>query len=277
MKKTISVMKNGLRHTFMNPNIIFVAAIFVLIYDSGIRKLCENFAKTGNTPGIFEGFVFCTNSWLSLMMFGMGFVILVIDTPASDSEDKFLIMRSGKKAWLFGETLRIIAASAVYTVSFFAMCVIGMLPYVDVSNRWSYYTENFDVLYMDIVPNGSHFIPIEVFRFYLPRTAVLHSMLLLFIGLIDIGMIILMFSLFRIKIVGLLIDIVSILGIIFFNNVKKSMAWFLPYSHTQLSLHNTYVFKKLSFPLSWSYMYLGILFFGLLLVSNAVLGKKEFY
>ena len=269
-------MRSGLRHTFFNPNLVFVIGIFLLIYDSGIRKFCENMYETGNTANIFEGFVFCTNSWLYLMMLGMGFIILIIDTPASDSEDRFLIIRTGRKAWLFGETLRIVTASALYTLGFFVFSLLEMLPYVDVSNRWSYYTVNFEARYMETVPNGSHYIPVEVFRFYLPKTAALHSLLLLFIGFVDLGLIILFFSVIKIKIVGLLIDIVSILGIIFFNNVKKSMAWLLPFSHTQLSLHNTYVFKKLSFPLHWSYLYLCILGLCILGMSFAVLKKKDF-
>ena len=142
--------RSGLRHTFFNPNLVFVIGIFLLIYDSGIRKFCENMYETGNTSNIFEGFVFCTNSWLYLMMLGMGFIILIIDTPASDSEDRFLIIRTCRKAWL------------------------------------------------------------------------------------------------------------------------------LPFSHTQLSLHNTYVFKKLSFPLHWSYLYLCILGLCILGMSFAVLKKKDF-
>ena len=276
IRKAWAITKQGIYNTFTDSRLILVFIIFVFIYDSCIRKIIDNAKSVGKPIGFLETFIFIVNSWQFLLIVGMGFLLIIIDTPKTSYESIFAIIRSGKKAWMFGEILTIIIESFLYLLMLLGVCILGSSSFSYVANVWSEYTVDFEKHYKYEVIYNNLYIEKEVYRFYSPYEAFLKSFLLMFLVLIIMGTIVLVFSIINKKLIGIIINMISIPSVLFFNRKRLFFTWLLPYPHAQLGLHNVYVLKKQTFPIVYSLLYIIGLEMLLVIIGYRSLKRKTF-
>ena len=143
VKKVCSVTRQGLYNTLKDKRLVFLILVFILIYDSSVKRMLENSKYVCRPVGFLENYIYTSNEWLFLIIIGVGFMIIVFDLPKINGESIFVLIRTGKSAWLLGEVLTIIVDSFIYVFCIFIVCVAGSGSYSFVGNIWSDYTVEF--------------------------------------------------------------------------------------------------------------------------------------
>lgn len=276
IKKVFLVFYTGLQRTFSDRKMIILLLIIGFISDNGIRKMTNNALQVGQPIGIFEGFIMCTNHWYYLILFFIGFIFILTDVPRLDSNQLFIIYRTGKKQWLFGEILQIFVCAFAYVLALLAGCMLSCASYSYWGNVWSDFTIYYKSEYEGILADSNRFIDQQVFKYYRPFQAMIHCIILLTLCLTLMGTIILFFSIIHKKLVGIVLNVILILFVLIFNMYHAGIMWISPFCHAVLALHNIYVYKQRSVPIEYSYLYLLICQGIMLVASIKKLKNKRF-
>lgn len=277
LKKTFLVLRAGLQQTFTDRKVIILLVLLGFILDNGIRPLVHNAMEVGQPIGIFEGFIMCTNHWYYLIVLLVGFIFLLTGIPRLDSGQLLIIYRTGKKNWLFGEILQIAVSAVIYIMLLLAGCMISTFKYAYIGNVWSNYTINYELVYKDMLSDKYHFIDQQVFKYYMPYQSVLHGILLLVLCMTLMGTIVLFFSIIEKKLVGIILNVISIFFVLVFYEYRAWIMWISPFCHAVLLSHNVFVYRRLSLPLAYSYLYLALLEGIIIALSLKKLRKRMFY
>lgn len=277
MKKMCLVTRSGLQKTFSDKRNVMLLLIIGFILDNGVRVLVMHAQQVRQPIGIFEGFIMCMNHWYYLIIFLVGYVLILTGVPRLDSDQLLLIYRTGKKGWFFGELLQMAIVSLLYILLLFAGCVASAAKYSYIGNIWSNFTIDYKIRYEDLLADNNRFIDQQVFKYYLPYEALVHSILLLLLCMVLMGTVTLYFSIRNKKLIAVIGNVVLILFVLIFNEYHTGIMWISPFCHAVLAMHNTYVFKAFSVSLGYSYGYLLILEIGMIFLSLKQLKKKMFY
>lgn len=277
MKKMCLVTRSGLQKTFSDKRNVMLLLIIGFILDNGVRVLVMHAQQVRQPIGIFEGFIMCMNHWYYLIIFLVGYVLILTGIPRLDSDQLLLIYRTGKKGWFFGELLQMAIVSLLYILLLFAGCVASAAKYSYIGNIWSNFTIDYKIRYESLLADNNRFVDQQVFKYYLPYEALVHSILLLLLCMVLMGTVTLYFSIRNKKLIAIIGNVVLILFVLIFNEYHTGIMWISPFCHAVLAMHNTYVFKEFSVSLGYSYGYLLILEIGMILLSLKQLKKKMFY
>jgi hypothetical protein len=276
-KKILLVIRAGLWETFTDRKGIILLVLLGFILDNGVRPMVKNAMTVGKPLGVFEGFLMCMNNWYYLVIFLIGFVLLLTSVPRLDNNQFFLIYRTGKKNWLYGEIFQITISAVGYVMLLFCGCLIAVGKYSFIGNVWSDFTVYYKSEYEELLSDNYHFIDQQVFKYYLPYQAVLHSILLIILCMTLMGTVILFFAIINKKLIGIILNVIFILFVLIFNDYRAKIMWISPFCHAVLALHNIYVFKQRSIPLLYSYLYLILLEGLMIFLSLRKLKTKIFY
>ncbi len=276
VKKVFLVFCAGMQRTISDKKMLILLLIIGFILDNGVRKMTNNALQVGQPIGIFEGFIMCVNHWYYLIPFLIGFIFVLTDVPRLDSNQLFIIYRTGKKQWLFGEILQIFACAFTYVLVLLAGCMLSCAKYSFWGNVWSNFTIYYKKDYEGILSDSNRFIDQQVFKYYLPFQSVFHCIILLTLCLTLMGTIILFFSIIHKKLVGIVLNLILILFVLIFNRYHACIMWVSPFCHAVLALHNIYVYRQLSVPVGYSYLYLLFCQGIMTVVSMKMLKNKMF-
>ena len=199
LKKTILVLRAGLQETFSDKKIIVLLLIIGFIIDNGVRQMVSNALQVEQPLGIFEGFIMCVNHWYYLIIFLIGFIFILASVPRLNSEQIFLIYRTGKKSWLFGEIIQVSVCAVIYIFVLFVSSIVSCARYCYIGNIWSNFTVYYKPDYETLLSDNNRFIDQQVFKYYSPYQSVLHCILLLALCLTLMGTIILCFTIINKK------------------------------------------------------------------------------
>ena len=81
-------------------------------------------------------FAFQMADSITRLMFYFGLILLLCDAPFTDSQQMFVLARTGRRKWFLGQILYIFLASAVFFLLVAAASVILFIPYVAPSMKW---------------------------------------------------------------------------------------------------------------------------------------------
>lgn len=277
MKKAVLVLRAGLQETLTDKKTIVLLVIIGFILDNGVRRLIRNAMQVGQPVGIFEGFIMCLNHPYYLILFLVGFIFIMGSIPRLDSGQVFLIYRTGKKNWFLGEVMQVAVSAFVYILLLLAGCVISTLKYCYVGNIWSNFTVYYEEAYKPLLSDSNRLIDGQVFRYYTPYASALHGILLLTLCLTLMGSIILFCAVMDKKLPGIVINLCLIFFVLIFNNSHAAVMWISPFCHAFLALHNIFVYKELSVPLAYSYLYLLVCEGVVMAAAFRQLKNKMFY
>lgn len=275
-KQSFMIARCELRETFTDSKMVITLLVLGFIYDNGARKMVLAAQKAGVPLGFLEAFIRCLNDWRYGILFLLGFLFLWAGIPRINNEHIFSVYRAGKKVWLAGELIHLLIVSALYPLMLLGLCILGVSRYSFVGNIWSDYVIDYDLKYKEIVGSGLS-INASVFRYDYPYKTALNALLLMILCLLVLGSIVLFFSVINKKIAGMIIVMLLIGCMVIFSNYRIWWMWILPTSHSIISLHHIYVFKKYMVNLSFSYLYLTAVEIVLIILSVLFLRKKNYY
>lgn len=277
MKKVLLILRPGLQESFADKKNIILLLIIGFILDNGVRVMVDHAKQVGQPLGVFETFIMCLNHWYYLVIFLVGYVLILTTIPRLDSDQLLLIYRAGKKGWFFGELLQITLYSLAYILLLMAGCMVCAAKYCYIGNIWSNFTIYYKSSYEKLLFDNNRFIDQQVFKYYSPYQAVIHGVVLLLLCMVLMGTVTLYFSIMNKKLVAILLNVISILFVLIFNNYRIGAMWLSPFCHAVLALHNRYVYTEFSVSLGYSYAYLVLLEIIMIGLSIKQLKKKMFY
>lgn len=136
-------------------------------------------------------FPFLYSQFYMKLIFTLPLILIFCDAPFTDSNQIFVIMRSGRKSWALGQILYIFMTSAVYYIFIFAATLFFSLSCSDWSMEWGKVINT--IAHTNIAQNnGAFFVEASslITTFFSPVQAVWFTFLLSTLSAAVLGLII---------------------------------------------------------------------------------------
>ena len=260
-----------------DARMIILGVLLIFIYSFAIEPLKSNAELMGEPLNILEPFIAIANSGAILLIIPLVFLTLIADFPKIDTNTVFYIMRVGRLNWLFGLLMKLIFMALSYLAVIFLGAVLPMLSKGFWYNGWSNVATGFVKMFPDRRGDfGVELLPENLYNQLSVFEAAVKSYLLVAAYLMIIGLILLVFSLFKRKTMGFIIcgGMIS-LGMAF-SAIRTNLMWTMPMANSITWLHYTKYFKKPIMPMSFSVIYLLVLIAVLLVFGGIAIGKFNY-
>lgn len=135
IRKVFQMVWNNIKICLMSPRfyiaLILVAILFWQI-EEPIRMFC---AKTGYliTPWLFPHL---TQLPYIQNIITLGIVLIFCDAPFIKENSPYIILRVGRKNWLYAQMLYVLIASFIYCLSVYIISVLLLFPYLEINGGW---------------------------------------------------------------------------------------------------------------------------------------------
>ncbi len=216
--------------------IMLVLLLFVNLaqYCTRLNSYSEDLGAKINGFGILPMLYNINNGLTIRLIIQLGIVLMFSNAPFKNNDSLFCVMRTGYARWCVGELMYIVSASFIYTVSLFLITNILCVKNLTYSLKWG---KTFSSMQRrDAFPLVTHN---RVQLNYTPLEALLHTMLLIFLLSVFLGLLIFLMS----SLVGrssgvILASAVVMLGLMpgGFTQMPALVSKLSPCSFTQLGL-----------------------------------------
>ncbi|GAB6172484.1 hypothetical protein JCM15765_19620 [Paradesulfitobacterium aromaticivorans] len=133
--RILSCSTQNLRKWSANPRIYVLVLLLLGLLSEVIRPIADfsSAVQVAATPWVFPYLALSQRVLLLLML---GIVLLFCDAPFIDAHQPYVIIRSGKKDWLWGQIVYIMLASALYFLFIAIISALMLLPNLTFSREW---------------------------------------------------------------------------------------------------------------------------------------------
>lgn len=267
IKCSISISLYQFKKWAINPRIyVIFISIFLYLHSmlSPIVTFCFN-SGYNITPYVFP-YMMCQPITVMLMM--LGIVLLFCDAPFIGSEQPYIIIRSGRTQWVFGNIVYIALASIVFFLLTTLFTIIILSPAIEFSLGWGKVIGTFAQTSLASEHGITFPFSQVIFMNYTPLQAMLisfsNSCLISFI----LGMIIFILNLKLTRSAGVIGAAILILWQM---TVTKTWTGFIRYSPVSwVSLSNIDVSSSSLYP-SYQYIYCVLLSAAFIFICLSVL------
>lgn len=264
----------------LSPRMLIVPVTWIFFYELCIRSMIEH-SELMNTPlNLLEPFILITNSSSAVPLIPIFYLMLVSDCPRMGSGELFILARTGKAPWLFGQVLFFIYSALSYISSLFVVCFLMVVKNAYLADGWSEVTryirnrEDFDAL---AVANQASLLPQNLYMHSRPYAACARSILLMLLYLLVIGGIMLLFNICKKKTVGIIVAIVVVvMGLISWAELGDVM-WFFPMANSIFGWHNQGLYAEMVYPLANSYIYFAVVLTLLFVISYFAIKRSPIH
>ena len=273
--KSIRICIQNMRKWIGNSRIIvslIVIFLFTYLYTKGLWKISD---YTGEklSPYIFP---FLTTYRYMKILYLFPVIMIFSDAPFIDSNQQFVMVRSGRLSWGIGQMLYIVVGSFCYTMFMLLSSIIVNIGHIQLDTSWgkglilaatTNLTSALGIQYDTVKVTGS------IVRYYTPAQAMLWSFVFLWMICTILGLIIYDLNiLFKSNAVGVLVTGFMVFFTAIVDEVQQFM-WFSPV--TWSSLNNIDVAKTTSLASFYFvlYMYSGAIV--ILFIMGALLSRSR--
>ena len=260
-----------------DARMVIVAVLLIFINNFAVSLLTNNAELMGEPLNILEPFIAVANSEILILIIPIVFLTLIADYPKVDTNTVFYIVRIGRANWFVGQVLKLVFMIVSYLAVIFLGTVLPMLSKGFWYNGWSNVATGFVKMFPDRRGDfGVALLPENLYNQLSVFEAAVKSYLLVAAYLMIIGLILLVFSLFKRKTLGFIIcgGMIS-LGMAF-SAIRTNLMWTMPMENSITWLHYTKYFKKPIMPMSFSVIYLLVLIAVLLVFGGIAIGKFNY-
>lgn len=260
-----------------DARMVIVAVLLIFINNFAVSLLTNNAELMGEPLNILEPFIAVANSEILILIIPIVFLTLFADYPKVDTNTVFYIVRIGRANWFVGQVLKLVFMIVSYLAVIFLGTVLPMLSKGFWYNGWSNVATGFVKMFPDRRGDfGVALLPENLYNQLSVFEAAVKSYLLVAAYLMIIGLILLVFSLFKRKTLGFIIcgGMIS-LGMAF-SAIRTNLMWTMPMANSITWLHYTKYFKKPIMPMSFSVIYLLVLIAVLLVFGGIAIGKFNY-
>lgn len=275
MRKPVTVCRYSFFAWLSSTKVMIFLLYFVFSYQLFIKPYIE-FSQQINSPlCAFEPFLIMTSMPYAASLFPLLTIILLCDIPIIDSSSKFVICRTGKSSWFFGQMIFIMFVSSILqiTVLLFSLAAVNTAAYV--ADGWSIpirkaLTEESNIL-------SAFMLDGTIINQVRPFHLVLISFTMNLLHTLTIGLIQYCFALTGKRVLGVLVNIAMIGSGFCLWYVNTSYKWLLPLSHAMYTGHYDKFYNKTYCDLRLSYLYYMALIAILLVTAHRLTRKSSFH
>lgn len=112
------------------------AMLYVILYSYDLLHGLRDYADSLGSPIApwVLPFLPCLGAGFLPMM--LGFVLLVSDAPFATRQQRFVMQRTGKRVWIFGQLLSVFAVSVLFGLLLWVLSWVWLLPDLQWSGDW---------------------------------------------------------------------------------------------------------------------------------------------
>ena len=271
-RQTLSCAATEFKKWICDARMVIVPVLLIFIDNFAVQPLVNNSDLMGEPLNILEPFIAVANSEILILIIPIIFLTLIADYPKVDTNTVFYIVRIGRVNWFVGQLLKLIFMILSYLAVIFFGTVFPMISKGFWYNGWSNVATGFVKRFPDRRGDfGVELLPENLYNQLSVYEAAVKSYLLVAAYLMIIGLILLVFSLFKKKTTGFVVcgGMIS-LGMTF-SAIRTNLMWTMPMANSITWLHYTKYFKKPIMPMSFSVGYLLILILTLLVMSGVAI------
>lgn len=260
-----------------DTRMIIIAVLLIFIYTFAQEPLLSNGALMNEPLNIFEPFIAVANSGVILLILPLTFMTLIADFPKIDTSTVLYIYRTGRINWLLGQLLKLIMMALSFITVIFLGSVIPMIPNGFSADIWSNVSTGFSHMFPERSGSfGVRLLPENLYNQLSVYDAAFKSYVLIFAYLIIIGLILLFFSLIKIKACGFFVCGGIILLGTALCSIKSSLMWLMPMANSIIWLHYTKYYRAPVVPIRFSVCYLSAIIIILLFGCFAAIRKFNY-
>lgn len=191
-----------------DARMVIVAVLLIFINNFAVSPLTNNAELMGEPLNILEPFIAVANSEILILIIPIVFLTLIADYPKVDTNTVFYIVRIGRANWFVGQVLKLVFMIVSYLAVIFLGTVLPMLSKGFWYNGWSNVATGFVKMFPDRRGDfGVELLPENLYNQLSVFEAAVKSYLLVAAYLMIIGLILLVFSLFKRKTLGFIIGL----------------------------------------------------------------------
>lgn len=277
LRKIFLCAKTSLIKWLLDPKMIIFAAAMLFAYNYVAIPLIGLSEELGVSLNVFESFIALGNSGMILLILPIVFMVLISDFPRIDKNTLFVISRTGKSNWLIGQLLQLVVMAALFMFVTVIVSALFVLSVSEFDTDWSYITKTYIAENPD-KQNAfvSELLPENLYNQFPLTTVLLHTITLIFLYLIVLGLLFVIGALLGKKFLGVLLSGTMIVIGTILGAIKSELMWLFPMANSVTWLHYTKYLRKPIVPLSTSYLYFGIIIVLLIIVAFR-LNRKAVY
>lgn len=270
IREALFVSSNNFKKWAVNPR-IYIVLLLLIGYITMMLNCVNDFcSKSGYkiTPWVFPFFI---AQPYSLLMILLGLILLFCDAPFMESEQPYIIMRSGREIWTAGQILYIVLSSAIFFAIVELLTILLLLPNLSYENDWGKVINSF-------AQNGASRYGV-VFSFdytivssFNPLQAMVIELLLCWLMGIFIGLLMFVLNLAISRSAGVIAAAAFAVFPLFIKRNNFQLHYFSPASWTSLSVID--FTGTTSFP-SPLYVFLGYTLLIAFLITLAMLFMRQ--
>ncbi len=264
INKSLRVCNNNILKWASNNRIIMIyILLMILVYFYSKELIHFSRSMTYNImPCIFP---FLLNGRISKYLIMIGIIVLFYDAPFVDINEKYVIIRTGKKNWATGMIIYIMIAAAIYFFILTIFSIIVFSPNVFFANSWGKLMNTAALNPMKSVPL---YIDYTILKTYTPLQAYLTSFFLNWCAATTIGLIMFLVNIYFKPYMGVIAALVIISMDVFF---EPTAILTIPYEYiyiSPLSLTNLMAIEKVHFGLLLSFHSIVAYFIGIIAILS---------
>lgn len=274
MKSVLFIAKTEYVKWISNPRIILVGMLFLCMKTLAVEPLLERAEKMGGSLNLLEPFAAIGNSGMLVMLMPCVFLALVSDYPAISGNTLFIVSRTGKKNWFWGQMIFILAAIVSYIGAILLAGVLLSKGRADLA--WSEVVRKYTTVFPEEANNyASKLLPSNLYNQIPLPAAVLQTIVLMGAYLFSLVLILYFFKLIQLQSAGIFAVFVVIgLGAVTCA-LKSAAMWIFPMANTISWMHYEEILRKPVYPVGFSFLYFAVVIFLLVAANAAALRKMQ--
>lgn len=274
LKKIWSVAFTEWLKWICNPRMILVPMLILYIYSFAVEPLMARSIKMNSPLNLLEPLIAIGNSGQLALIMPIVFMNFMGDFPKIDGCTMFMISRTGRKNWFYGQLLFAVMSIVTYLGAIYIATTALIMNKTFLANGWSMVVKKFNVLFPEEAFGfASELVPGNLYNHMTPFSAAIQTYALMFMYLLIISLIMLLFNLKNKKVIGFAVAVGIIVAGTLLCSVKSDVMWVFPMANAITWLHFTDIYKDEIFPVYYSYIYFGIIT-AILLMLNIFAVRK---
>lgn len=255
---------------------VYVLALLLFFYYWQATAPIRSYSSAVGEP--VSGWLFpaaCSNTFTQMIML-FGLVLLFCDAPFLDKHQPYLIVRSGRQNWLWGQIFYIITASALYFLYNTLLSAAVFLPHFTFTDDWGriFYTMAMGSIYEDygfiLSPRS------DLVTQYTPLEATLLSLLLAWLVGVLIGMVMFVLNLYFNRVAGTISGLVLVLLGTLSELVGRDLRMGFIAPSAWFNLHKIHIGAPYYFPsLTFILIVLPLLILVLFIIAQRIMRQKD--
>lgn len=274
IRQIMQVTKWSFLDWLMDIRQILVLVVLCCISNYSVTPLVHMAEDKQKPMNIVEPFLANINCIYIILIVLICWLVLISDYPKMEGNNGYILIRINRLIWLAGKVFSFLLAAVTYILEIIMVFTLRAVHVCYVSNGWSYLMKDFILSY-----NGEEaesyriicFMRENVFNHYLPFQAFWKTVFLMLGLLCMLALIMMVSSLGKSKMVGLIVNLLLIVGGFSVMQAGSMYRCYLPVANVMLGEQATELIRLI--PKNFSAIYFAVCC-SVLLVCSVILVRN---